>query len=378
MEEKEFSKEFVKELINKEFSIGEKETFLYKKGNLKDWKITIRREEEIYSPFTFAIEGEKIDTKETWSRRYLGIKEAILHILNDFNENASIENKYSNIEEYLNEKIKLIYKYEENGNYYYEDENKNLYCENGNQNIGEVHLMYCTKEYGEPIREVENLEKYELVNNPKDDPNYERKKANEYNYMMLDRLRADCDYFLGNGNGFLGHLYYKDIDKHIEEMKKIYESFSNKEKPEWISLENIENYKAKMNEKLKEYNFEKQDYKYIIKCDLDLNNTIYMNQYLLVEDDKTSSDMDVDLIGDCCFNCDCKILDSKIVAKVYSLEDVKEFCKINKIEIEKNLDKEGNLIIGASKDMIIASDLNRYDKEREIELNNDEIGGNND
>ena len=103
-----------------------------------------------------------------------------------------------------------------------------------------------------------------------------------------------------------------------------------------------------------------------------------MNQYLLVEDDKTSSDMDVDLIGDCCFNCDCKILDSKIVAKVYSLEDVKEFCKINKIEIEKNLDKEGNLIIGASKDMIIASDLNRYDKEREIELNNDEIGGNND
>lgn len=103
-----------------------------------------------------------------------------------------------------------------------------------------------------------------------------------------------------------------------------------------------------------------------------------MNQYLLVEDDKTPSDMDVDLVGDCCFNCDSEILDSKIVAKVYSLEDVKEFCKMNKIEIENNLDKEGNIIIGASKDMIIASDMNRYDKEIELDLSNEEIGGNND
>lgn len=160
-------------------------------------------------------------------------------------------NRYKEIiEKYLNEKVKLTYKYEENGNYYYEDENENLYCENGNQNIGEVHLMYCTKDYGEPIRAVEDLERYELVNNPKNDPNYERKEANRYKYMMLDRLRADCDYFLNNGNGFLGHLYYKEVDKHIEEMKKIYNSFSEEEKPEWINLKDIENYQVQMNEML--------------------------------------------------------------------------------------------------------------------------------
>lgn len=252
MEKAEFNKEFIKEIIEKEkdFKIGEQIAFIYKNSNSSIWDITITREEEMYSPFLFAIEGAKIGTNETWSRRYVGIKEALLHIVNDFNENVSIKNRYSNIEEYLNERIKLIYKYEENGNYYYEDENENLYCENGNKNVGEVCLMYCTKEYGEPICEVENLEKYELVNNPKDDPNYERKKANEYNYMMLDRLRMDCDYFLGNGNGFVGHLYYKDVNKHISEMKRIYNSFSEEEKPEWINFDNIKNYEEKMIEML--------------------------------------------------------------------------------------------------------------------------------
>lgn len=109
-----------------------------------------------------------------------------------------------------------------------------------------------------------------------------------------------------------------------------------------------------------------QDYKYIIKCDLDNHNHIYQNQYLLVEDYKIQSNLDVDLIGDCCFNCDFEILDPKLVAKVQSFDDVKKFCESNKIDITKNLDKEGNLIVGASKDMIIASDLNRYDREQEI------------
>lgn len=243
-----FGKELADTLIKKVYQIGDTETFLYKNSNDNTWKITIRREDDMYLPFKFALEGKKLGTNETWNRRYTEIEKAILHIVNNFNENVSIKNKYSNIEEYLNERIKLIYKYEENGIYYYEDENENLYCENGNQNIGEICLWYCSKDYGEPICEVENLEKYELVNNPKDDPNYERKEDNKHNYMFLDRLKSDCDYFLGNGNGYLGHLYYKDVDKHIDEMRKIYNSFSEEERPEWISLEDIDHYHEKMTE----------------------------------------------------------------------------------------------------------------------------------
>ncbi len=78
----------------------------------------------------------------------------------------------------------------------------------------------------------------------------ERENPRKFDYMMLDRLKTDCDYFLGNGDGFLGHLYYKNIDRHIEEMEKIYESFSNEEKPEWINLEDIKNYKEKMTKML--------------------------------------------------------------------------------------------------------------------------------
>jgi len=311
MEENVLNVNFINKLLERKdnFKIGEKVNFIYKNDYNNVWKLSLSREEEQYAPFLFSVEGKKVGTNETWCRRYTSIEQAILHIANCFNENANIKDNYNNLEEYIS--------------------------------------IAKKKEEDEKIKKSD--------------------------YMMLDRLRTDCEYFLGNGNGFLGSLYYKDIDKHIEEMKKLYKSFSEQEKPEWISLEDIYNYKQKMNEKLKETNFKKQDYKYIIQCDLSSDETIYMNQYLLVENVNVPSDYDVDLVGDCCFNCDFEILDPKIVAKVYSLEGVKKFCEINKIEINKNLDKEGNLIIGGSKDQIIANDMNRYDRERELEKSN-EIG----
>ena len=73
----------------------------------------------------------------------------------------------------------------------------------------------------------------------------------EYKYMLLDRLKQDCEYFLGNGNGNAEHsLWAKDIDEQIEKMKEIYNSFSEEEKPDWITLEDINNYEKRM----KEYN----------------------------------------------------------------------------------------------------------------------------
>ena len=73
----------------------------------------------------------------------------------------------------------------------------------------------------------------------------------EYRYMLLDRLKQDCEYFLGNGNGNTEHsLWAKDINEQIEKMKEIYNSFSEEEKPDWITLEDINNYEKRM----KEYN----------------------------------------------------------------------------------------------------------------------------
>ena len=99
MEEKILNIELINKLINKEglFNVGEREDFLYKNSNQNIWNLTLIRDEDIYSPFIFALEGRKVGTNETWSRRYTDIKEALLHIVNDFNENASIKNKYSDV-----------------------------------------------------------------------------------------------------------------------------------------------------------------------------------------------------------------------------------------------------------------------------------------
>ena len=51
---------------------------------------------------------------------------------------------------------------------------------------------------------------------------------------MLDRYRTDCEYFLGNGNGYEGHLYFKSVEEHCDEMEKLWNSFADDEKPEWL------------------------------------------------------------------------------------------------------------------------------------------------
>ena len=71
-------------------------------------------------------------------------------------------------------------------------------------------------------------------------------KDDTFRYMMLDRLKTDCNYFLGNGNRNEKHLWAGDVDKQIKLMKDLYNSFE--EKPEWISMEDIENFEKQMKE----------------------------------------------------------------------------------------------------------------------------------
>jgi hypothetical protein len=71
-----------------------------------------------------------------------------------------------------------------------------------------------------------------------------KENANRFNYMMLDRMRSDCDYYLGYGNRNKNRLYYEDEKKHIERMKEIYNSFPDNEKPEWLTYEQILRYEA--------------------------------------------------------------------------------------------------------------------------------------
>lgn len=55
---------------------------------------------------------------------------------------------------------------------------------------------------------------------------YEKQnEALKFNYQMLSRLQSDCKYYLGYGNRHKKHLYFSDEQQHINEMKKLYNSF---------------------------------------------------------------------------------------------------------------------------------------------------------
>ena len=67
-----------------------------------------------------------------------------------------------------------------------------------------------------------------------------------YNYQLLDRLRMDCDYYLGNGNRYAGQLWAKSEEAQVKKMCELYDSFPPNLKPEWLKLKDISNYADEM------------------------------------------------------------------------------------------------------------------------------------
>lgn len=65
-----------------------------------NWNLTIRKEDPIYRPFTFSVTGRHTNGS-TWDRRYIDMSTALLHILNHFNENANIKNRYKTINDVI-------------------------------------------------------------------------------------------------------------------------------------------------------------------------------------------------------------------------------------------------------------------------------------
>lgn len=59
------------------------------------------KEEDIYKPLKFSLAGKKEGTHETIGRRYVNVEKALLHMFNNFNENACIRNRYNNLEEVI-------------------------------------------------------------------------------------------------------------------------------------------------------------------------------------------------------------------------------------------------------------------------------------
>ena len=66
-----------------------------------------------------------------------------------------------------------------------------------------------------------------------------------FNYMLLGRLKLDCEYYLVNGGINAKHsLWAQDEQKQIDKMREIYGSL--KIKPKWLTIEQINEYAARM------------------------------------------------------------------------------------------------------------------------------------
>ena len=67
----------------------------------------------------------------------------------------------------------------------------------------------------------------------------------KYKYMLLDRLRQDCEYYLRIG-GSANCLQTDTKKDQIQTMIDIWNYFPDKDKPEWLTMEQIKDFAQKM------------------------------------------------------------------------------------------------------------------------------------
>ena len=70
--------------------------------------------------------------------------------------------------------------------------------------------------------------------------------GDEFDYMFLGRLKSDCKYFLGFGNAHPKELWAQSVDKQITLMKEFLKSFKGERVPDWITMQDIEDFETKM------------------------------------------------------------------------------------------------------------------------------------
>ena len=131
----------------------------------------------------------------------------------------------------------------------------NIYEDKGSDRIEIVNIkgekIIRDKYFDDEFKEIVRLSEMYMNNEKFEDGGSvegERYGDDEFNYRMLSRLQSECDYFLGYGGRSEKYLYGENVDSHIKEMKKIWNGFSKSKKPEWLSMEEIEQYESDMKE----------------------------------------------------------------------------------------------------------------------------------
>lgn len=70
------------------------------------------------------------------------------------------------------------------------------------------------------------------------------KNDESFRYQLLDRMRTDCNYYLGYGHRNEGNLWCENAAEQIKYMKAIWNSLDKK--PEWLTMKQIKEYEKEM------------------------------------------------------------------------------------------------------------------------------------
>lgn len=71
-------------------------------------------------------------------------------------------------------------------------------------------------------------------------------QESSYQYALLDRMRADCRYYFGNGHKNVKDLWGCDQETHITCMLFLWDQFQENAKPKWLSRKDIFDYGNQM------------------------------------------------------------------------------------------------------------------------------------
>lgn len=84
----------------------------------------------------------------------------------------------------------------------------------------------------------------DLILDRKDNEQFDGVDTYKFEYMLLDRCKQDCEYYLGNGNKQNKYLWAGNPKDHIKKMVELFRSVP--ESPEWLTIEQIKDYAERM------------------------------------------------------------------------------------------------------------------------------------
>lgn len=154
-----------------------------------------------------------------------------------------------------------------------ETTNNDVEVDNENISIEEVTEPEIVSE--EPVEEViESTTDNEITETKLTDEqpvNEVNEKDYTFDYSFLSRLKSDCKYVIDHQiSNPRWSLWGITVEKHIEEMRKVYNSFPDDKKPQWITMDDIDNFEKEMlslvnGDKVKVEKVEKQIHEEILE-----------------------------------------------------------------------------------------------------------------